>query len=105
MKLGLQDEKAARSALNQRGPWFNAGAFHMNLELPIRYFEQYGLICMFQMLQLLGPVYHKESPWYVKLMPGGVREGGRKAFPTRLKKSQFSNPISNNLNKSWSKTK
>jgi RNA-directed DNA polymerase len=56
MKLGLPEGKAARSAFNQRGPWFNAGASHMNQALPKRYFDQFGLMCMLQKLQRLGPV-------------------------------------------------
>jgi RNA-directed DNA polymerase len=56
LKLGLSEERAARSAFNQRGPWFNAGASHMNQALPRRYFDQFGLICMLQTLRRLGPV-------------------------------------------------
>ncbi len=54
MKLGLLEERAARSAFNQRGPWFNAGASHMNQALPKRYFDQLGLTCMLQTLRRLG---------------------------------------------------
>jgi RNA-directed DNA polymerase len=56
MKLGLPEERAARSAFNQRGPWFNAGASHMNQALPKRYFDQFGLISMLQSLRRFGPV-------------------------------------------------
>lgn len=56
MKLGLSEERAVRSSFNQRGPWFNAGASHMNQALPKRYFDQFGLICMLQRLRELGPV-------------------------------------------------
>lgn len=56
MKLGLSEERAARSAFNQRGAWFNAGASHMNQALPKRLFDQFGLICMLQKLQRFGPV-------------------------------------------------
>jgi len=56
MKLGLSEERSARSAFNQRGAWFNAGASHMNRALPKRYFDQFGLICMLQKLQRFGPV-------------------------------------------------
>ena len=56
LKLGLSEERAARSAFNQRGPWFIAGASHMNQALPRRYFDQFGLICMLQTLRRLGPV-------------------------------------------------
>jgi len=56
MKLGLPEERAVRSAFNQRGPWFNAGASHMNQALPKRYFDQFGLISMLQTLRRFGPV-------------------------------------------------
>jgi RNA-directed DNA polymerase len=56
MKLGLSEERAVRSAFNQRGAWFNAGASHMNQALPKRFFDQFGLICMLQKLQRFGPV-------------------------------------------------
>jgi RNA-directed DNA polymerase len=55
-KLGLSEERAARSAFNQRGPWFNAGASHMNQALSKRYFDQFGLIGMLQALLKLGTV-------------------------------------------------
>ena len=41
-KRGLQDERAATSAFNGRGPWWNAGASHMNEAYPKRYFDQLG---------------------------------------------------------------
>ena len=56
VKMGLSEERAVRSAFNQRGAWFNAGASHMNQALPKRYFDQFGLICMLQKLQRFGPV-------------------------------------------------
>ena len=56
MKLGLLEKRAARSAFNQRGPWFNAGASHMNHALPKRYFDQLGLISMLRTLRRIGPV-------------------------------------------------
>jgi RNA-directed DNA polymerase len=56
MKLGLAEPRAARSAFNRHGPWFNAGASHMNQALPKRYFDQFGLISMLRKLQQLGPV-------------------------------------------------
>jgi RNA-directed DNA polymerase len=56
MKLGLAEKRAARSAFNQRGPWFNAGASHMNQALPKRYFDQFELISMLRTLRRIGPV-------------------------------------------------
>jgi RNA-directed DNA polymerase len=56
MKQGLSEERAARSAFNQKGPWFNAGASHMNQAFPKRYFDQFGLISMLQTLHRFGTV-------------------------------------------------
>ena len=41
---GLSPERAWTSAYNGRGPWWNAGASHMNAALPTRYFETHGLV-------------------------------------------------------------
>jgi RNA-directed DNA polymerase len=56
IKQGLSEERAARSAFNQRGPWFNAGASHMNQAFPTRYFDQLGLISTLDTLHRLGRV-------------------------------------------------
>jgi RNA-directed DNA polymerase len=56
MKNGLSEERAARSAFNQKGPWFNAGASHMNQAFPKRYFDQFGLISTLKTLQRFGTV-------------------------------------------------
>jgi RNA-directed DNA polymerase len=44
MKFGIAEERAARSAFNGRGPWFNSGASHMNEALPKKFFDKMGLI-------------------------------------------------------------
>jgi RNA-directed DNA polymerase len=41
--LGLDPERAWCSAWNGRGPWWNAGASHMNHALPAGYFTRLGL--------------------------------------------------------------
>ena len=46
MKLGICEERAWRSATNGRGPWWNAGASHMNQALPKILFERYGLVSL-----------------------------------------------------------
>ena len=56
MQHGLPEERATRSAFNQRGAWFNAGAPHMNHALPKRYFDQFELISMLDTLRGFGPV-------------------------------------------------
>jgi RNA-directed DNA polymerase len=46
MKRGLREKHAWRSATNGRGPWWNAGASHMNLALPKKYFDACGLTAL-----------------------------------------------------------
>lgn len=43
MQLGLAEAHAFCSAFNGRGPWWNAGASHMNLACPTSYFSKAGL--------------------------------------------------------------
>jgi RNA-directed DNA polymerase len=42
--LGLAPTRAWTSAYNGRGPWWNAGASHMNAALPTRVFRHQGLL-------------------------------------------------------------
>ncbi len=46
MKRGLPEERAWKSATNGRGPWWNAGASHMNQALPKQYFDHLGLVSL-----------------------------------------------------------
>ena len=43
---GANPERAARAAWNGRGPWWNAGASHMNLVVPNGMLRQLGLISL-----------------------------------------------------------
>ena len=43
---GLDEDRAWRSAVNGRGPWWNAGAQHLSRALPIAYFTQRGLFSL-----------------------------------------------------------
>jgi RNA-directed DNA polymerase len=45
-KRGLAEEQAWQSATNGRGPWWNAGASHMNLAFPKSFFDQQGLVSL-----------------------------------------------------------
>lgn len=56
MKQGLSEDRAGRSAFNQRGAWYNAGASHMNQAFPKRYFDQFGLTSMLDSLRRFGTV-------------------------------------------------
>jgi len=46
MKAGLTEERAFRSACNQRGAWWNSGASHMNQAFPKLYFDCLGLLSL-----------------------------------------------------------
>lgn len=44
--LGLDRGRARASAFNGRGPWWSAGASHMNAALPTAYFRRMGLLSL-----------------------------------------------------------
>lgn len=46
MRLGIAEKRAVQSTTNGRGPWWNAGASHMNQALPKKLFERLGLISL-----------------------------------------------------------
>ena len=46
MQAGLRQERAFRSAFNQRGPWWNSGASHMNQAFPKSFFDRLGLVSL-----------------------------------------------------------
>ena len=46
VKLGLEEARAAISAYNGRGPWWNAGASHMNQAVPTSMLRRKGLISL-----------------------------------------------------------
>lgn len=46
MKRGLTEERAWKSATNGRGPWWNAGASHMNDAFRAGYFARLGLVSL-----------------------------------------------------------
>ena len=41
MQRGLAKPQARKSAMNGRGPWWNAGASHMNAAFPKSYFDRW----------------------------------------------------------------
>ncbi len=53
MRRGLDRERAWASATNGRGPWWNAGASHMNQAYPKRYFDRCGLVSLLDELRKL----------------------------------------------------
>lgn len=53
MKAGLTEERAFRSAFNQRGPWWNSGASHMNQVFPKSFFDRLGLVSLLDTMRRL----------------------------------------------------
>jgi len=51
--LGIDPECARRSAANGRGPWWNAGAAHMNRAVPTTFFTRMGLVSLLHTQQRL----------------------------------------------------
>ena len=47
-KRGLGEERAAMSAFNKRGPWFNSGASHMNQAVKVKEFREIGLFSLLE---------------------------------------------------------
>jgi RNA-directed DNA polymerase len=47
-RRGLDVRRAARSALNGHGPWWNAGASHMHEAVPTAWLRQQGLVSLVQ---------------------------------------------------------
>lgn len=48
MQRGLPKAQALKSAMNGRGPWWNAGAAHMNAAFPKSYFDRCGLLSLLE---------------------------------------------------------
>ena len=51
MKRGLDEARAWKSATNGRGPWWNAGAGHMNEAYPKRFFDDIGLVSLLELVK------------------------------------------------------
>jgi RNA-directed DNA polymerase len=51
--LGLDAARARQSSSNGQGPWWNAGASHMNQALPAKYFTHMGLVSLMGLHQRL----------------------------------------------------
>ena len=46
ISLGLRPERAWKSSVNGRGPWWNSAAKHMNQAVPTLYFAKMGLVSL-----------------------------------------------------------
>ena len=77
MERGIEKARAYTSAYNGRGPWWNAGASHMNFAISVKWLAQQGLLSLLDEQQTLTESYMNRR------MPngtyGGVRGWGREA--------------------------
>ena len=48
VERGIVKDRAAKSAFNGRGPWWNSGASHMNEAVPTRMFRKLGLVSLLE---------------------------------------------------------
>ncbi len=55
MQRGIAQDRARQSALNGRGPWWNAGSSHMNEAFPKSFFDKLGLPSLLQECQRSQP--------------------------------------------------
>jgi RNA-directed DNA polymerase len=53
MRRGIKEARAWKSATNGRGPWWNAGAGHMNEAFPKKYFDKLGLVALLDQIYKL----------------------------------------------------
>jgi group II intron reverse transcriptase/maturase len=51
MKRGIAEGRAAASAFNGRGAWYNSGASHMNQAVPKKFFDGLGLISLLSQMR------------------------------------------------------
>lgn len=56
IRLGLSEVIAYKSAFNGRGPWWNAGASHMNLALPKNRWDALGLVSILDTINRLSRI-------------------------------------------------
>ena len=53
IRCGMGKDRALKSAMNGRGPWWNSGASHMNQCFPKRFFDRLGLVSLLDRLRKL----------------------------------------------------
>lgn len=74
MRQGLSEVRAWTSATNGRGPWWNAGASHMNQSYPKSFFDKLGLVSLLDQYHHLNLT--SRTAVVRNRLPGGV--GGRR---------------------------
>lgn len=64
MLAGIAENRAARSAFNGRGPWWNSGASHMNEAYPKKFFDYIGLFSLLDYLSTVRKTAHAGTARY-----------------------------------------
>ncbi|WP_223464547.1 MULTISPECIES: group II intron reverse transcriptase/maturase [Pseudomonas] len=56
IRLGIDEARAWKSAVNGRGPWWNSGASHMNQTLPKKLWDRLGLVSILDTINRLNRI-------------------------------------------------
>ncbi len=56
MRLGIDEARPWKSAVNGRGPWWNSGASHMNQALPKKLWDRLGLVSILDTINRLNRI-------------------------------------------------
>ncbi|MNM54657.1 Group II intron, maturase-specific domain [compost metagenome] len=56
IRLGIDEARAWKSAVNGRGPWWNSGASHMNQALPKKLWDRLGLVSILDTINRLSRI-------------------------------------------------
>ncbi|MGF6154771.1 RNA-directed DNA polymerase [Pseudomonas fluorescens] len=56
IRLGIDEARAWKSAVNGRGPWWNSGASHMNQALPKKLWDRLGLVSILDTINRLNRI-------------------------------------------------
>jgi RNA-directed DNA polymerase len=56
IRLGINEVRAWKSAVNGRGPWWNSGASHMNQALPKKLWDRLGLVSILDTINRLNRI-------------------------------------------------
>ncbi|RFD33852.1 group II intron reverse transcriptase/maturase [Pseudomonas sp. GL93] len=56
IRLGINEARAWKSAVNGRGPWWNSGASHMNQALPKKLWDRLGLVSILDTINRLNRI-------------------------------------------------
>src|SRR5436190_2477296 len=86
-RRGIAAERARHSAGNGRGPWWNAGASHMNQAVPTRAFRAMGLLSFSDLHSRILDLNLYEPPYTEPYVRWCGRRALKPAYPIRGRES------------------